>query len=141
MNILEIDNFAKENNVSIRLDFYSWANPLISMKREDLYTERTLNIDILKLFDNDRLILAFLKDMIEELDAFVKCNGSIIEANKEKMTSEEAETWLKKLYTRADITDDYGEMVDMQPYEEAVNMAIDAIRREQKFIDAGFKDS
>lgn len=68
MDILEIDNFAKEHNVAIRFDFYSKANPLISMQREDLYTERTLNINILKVLNTDRLILPFLDDMVEELD-------------------------------------------------------------------------
>ena len=46
------------------------------------------------------------------------------------MTREEARTWLNKLYTRADITDEYGDMEDMQPYEEAVNMAIKALEQE-----------
>ena len=68
MNISEIDNFAKENNVSISIDFYSKTNPLISMQREDLYTERTLNMNILEILNTDRLILVFLKDMIEELN-------------------------------------------------------------------------
>lgn len=39
------------------------------------------------------------------------------------MTVAETKTWLNKLYARADITDEYGDMVDMQPYEEAVDMA------------------
>ena len=68
MNISEIDNFAKEHNVSIRFVFYSQVNPLISMRREDLYTERTLNMNMLKVLDTDRLILPFLKAMVEELD-------------------------------------------------------------------------
>ncbi len=46
------------------------------------------------------------------------------------MTREEAKTWLNKLYARADITDEYGDMEDMQPYEEAVNMAIEALEQE-----------
>lgn len=44
------------------------------------------------------------------------------------MTRKEAENWLNKLYARADITDEYGDMEDMQPYEEAVNMAIKALQ-------------
>ena len=46
------------------------------------------------------------------------------------MTREEAKNWLNKLYARADITDEYGDMEDMQPYEEAVNMAIQALEQE-----------
>lgn len=44
------------------------------------------------------------------------------------MTKEEAKNWLKKLYMRTDITDEYGDMEDMQPYEEAVNMAIKSLQ-------------
>ena len=43
------------------------------------------------------------------------------------MTREEAKNWLHKLYARADITDEYGDMEDMQPYEEAIHMAISAL--------------
>lgn len=43
------------------------------------------------------------------------------------MTREEAKNWLNKLYVGADITDEYGDMVDMQPYSEAVDMAIKAL--------------
>lgn len=39
------------------------------------------------------------------------------------MTNEEAKEWLNKLLARADITNEYGEMEDMQPYEEAVHVA------------------
>lgn len=45
------------------------------------------------------------------------------------MTREEAKDWLNKLYLRADITDEYGDMVDMQPYSEAVDMAIEALEQ------------
>lgn len=45
------------------------------------------------------------------------------------MTNEEAKNWLNKLYVRADITDEYGDMVDMQPYSEAVDMAIEALEQ------------
>ena len=48
------------------------------------------------------------------------------------MTREEAQNWLHKLYTRADITDEYGDMEDMQPYEEAINMAISALKDIEK---------
>ena len=50
------------------------------------------------------------------------------------MTREEAKKWLNKLYARADITDEYGDMEDMQPYEEAVNMAIKALEQ-MDFLD------
>lgn len=46
------------------------------------------------------------------------------------MTREDAKTWLNKLYARTDITDEYGDMEDMQPYEEAVDMAIKALSQE-----------
>ena len=46
------------------------------------------------------------------------------------MTREEAKKWLNKLYARADITDEYGDMEDTQPYEEAVDMAIQALEQE-----------
>ena len=55
------------------------------------------------------------------------------------MTREEAINWLNKLYIRTDITDDYGYMVDMQPYEEAVNMAIKALKQEPKWIPVSEK--
>ena len=48
------------------------------------------------------------------------------------MTREEAIEWLNKLYIGADITDEYGDMEDMQPYGEAVNMAIEALEQEPK---------
>ena len=50
------------------------------------------------------------------------------------MTREEAIKWLNKLYARADITDEYGDMEDMQPYEEAVSMAIKALEQKPKTI-------
>jgi len=46
------------------------------------------------------------------------------------MTRENAKNWLNKLYARADITDEYGDMEDMQPYEEALDMAIQALEQE-----------
>ena len=48
------------------------------------------------------------------------------------MTREEAINKLKELYLRTDITDDYGEIVDMKPYNDAVNMAIKALEQEPK---------
>ena len=56
------------------------------------------------------------------------------------MTRAEAIKILKKLYQRTDITDEYGDMEDMQPYEEVVDMAINALHREQQFLDAGYKN-
>lgn len=52
-----------------------------------------------------------------------------------KMTREEAKIWLNTLYMRADITDEYGDMEDMQPYEEAVNMAIQALEQEPYVVN------
>lgn len=46
------------------------------------------------------------------------------------MTREEAKIWLNKLYTRTDITNEYGDMEDMQPYEEALDMAIKTLEQE-----------
>lgn len=46
------------------------------------------------------------------------------------MTREDAINWLDRLYMGANITDEYGDMVDMQPYEEAFNMAIKALEKE-----------
>jgi len=50
------------------------------------------------------------------------------------MTREEAKNWLRKLYARADITDEYGDMEDMQPYEEALDMAISALSDYDKLM-------
>lgn len=44
------------------------------------------------------------------------------------MTKEEAIKNLEALLLRADITDVYGDMEDMTPYEDAVNMAIQALK-------------
>ena len=55
------------------------------------------------------------------------------------MTREEAKKWLNKLYARADITDEYGDMEDTQPYEEAVDMAIKALEQ-QPCTDAISRD-
>ena len=46
------------------------------------------------------------------------------------MTNLKAIKILKKLYERTDITDDLGEMEDMTPYKEAVDMAIEALKKE-----------
>jgi hypothetical protein len=46
------------------------------------------------------------------------------------MSKEEAIKLLNMLYVRADITDEYGDMEDMTPYEEAINMAIKALEQE-----------
>ena len=45
------------------------------------------------------------------------------------MTNEEAKNWLNRLYIGADITDEYGDMEDMQPYSEAFDMAIEALEQ------------
>ena len=57
-----------------------------------------------------------------------------------KMTQEEAIQLLNRLYMMADIIDEYGDMEDTQSYEEAVNMAVNALHREQQFLDAGYKN-
>lgn len=49
------------------------------------------------------------------------------------MTRKEAIKWLNKLYARADITDEYGDMEDMQPYEEAINIAINALKVDEMY--------
>jgi hypothetical protein len=48
------------------------------------------------------------------------------------MTREDAIYWLDRLYMGADMTDEYGDMVNMRPYEEALNMAIEALEQEPK---------
>lgn len=45
------------------------------------------------------------------------------------MTREEAINWLDRLYIGADITDEYGDMENVQPYEEALNIAIKALEQ------------
>lgn len=49
------------------------------------------------------------------------------------MTRKEAIKWLNKLYARADITDEYGDMEDMQPYEEAINIAINSLEIDERY--------
>lgn len=53
------------------------------------------------------------------------------------MTKEVAKKWINKLYARADITDEYGDIEDMQPYEEAVNMAIQALEQDCDKCEVG----
>lgn len=45
------------------------------------------------------------------------------------MTKEEAIKYLHKLYMKAEITDEYGDMDDTETYEIAVNMAVEALER------------
>lgn len=47
------------------------------------------------------------------------------------MTREEAIEYLQKLYMKAEITDEYGDMDDTEPYEMAVDMAIEALQEQQ----------
>ena len=49
------------------------------------------------------------------------------------MTRKEAIKWLNKLYARADITDEYGDIEDMQPYEEAINIAINSLEIDERY--------
>ena len=46
------------------------------------------------------------------------------------MTREEAIKNLKTLLLRADMTDEYGDMIDISPYDDAVDMAIKALEQE-----------
>lgn len=43
------------------------------------------------------------------------------------MTKEEAIEYLHRLYMKAEITDAYGDMDDTEPYEEAIDMAVEAL--------------
>ena len=49
------------------------------------------------------------------------------------MTREEAIEYLHKLFMQADITDAYGDMDDTEPYETAIDMAVEALK-EQHWI-------
>ena len=51
------------------------------------------------------------------------------------MTREEAIRNLEELLIKADITDVYGDMEDMTPYEDAVNMAIQALQDLKELSD------
>ena len=44
------------------------------------------------------------------------------------MLREEAVQYLHKLYMMADITDEYGDMDDTEPYETAIDMAVEALK-------------
>ena len=44
------------------------------------------------------------------------------------MTREEAVQYLQKIYLMADITDEYGDMDDTEPYETAIDMAVEALK-------------
>lgn len=51
------------------------------------------------------------------------------------MTREEAIEYLDKLYMQAEITDEYGDLDDTEPYETAIEIATEALRQpEQKWI-------
>lgn len=49
------------------------------------------------------------------------------------MTRKEAIKLLNKLYARADITDEYGDIEDMQPYEEAIKIAINSLEIDDRY--------
>ena len=54
------------------------------------------------------------------------------------MTKEDAIEYLEKLYMIADFTDEYGDMDDTEPYETALNMAIEALQHKTgKWIRKG----
>ena len=44
------------------------------------------------------------------------------------MLREEAVQYLHKLYMMSDITDEYGDMDDTEPYETAIDMAVEALK-------------
>lgn len=48
------------------------------------------------------------------------------------MTSEEAIKILNKIILTADFTDEYGDMINTEPYEEAIELAIEALENEPK---------
>lgn len=51
------------------------------------------------------------------------------------MTREEAIEYLDKLYMQAEITDEYGDLDDTEPYETAIEIATEALQQpEQKWI-------
>ena len=51
------------------------------------------------------------------------------------MTNEEAIKYLRKLYMIADITDEYGDLDDTEPYETAIDLAIDALETKKMITD------
>lgn len=51
------------------------------------------------------------------------------------MTKEEAIEYLHKLFMQADITDAYGDMDDTEPYETAIEMAIEALQAQATLDD------
>lgn len=51
------------------------------------------------------------------------------------MTKRKAAELLLKLYQKADFTDEYGDMTDREPYEEALNIAVKALKVKDEFIE------
>lgn len=49
------------------------------------------------------------------------------------MTNEEAIRLLNELYIRADLTDEYGDCIDTSPYDEAIELAIKALKKCDRF--------
>lgn len=49
------------------------------------------------------------------------------------MTNEEAIRLLNELYIRADLTDEYGDCIDTSPYDEAIELAIKALEKYDRF--------
>lgn len=87
--------------------------------------------------DDIKIIAHFLDRPIKEciarptqevVDLITKASCKYLDT-KGGMTRKEAIKWLNNLYIRADITDEYGDMEDMHPYEEAVNIAIAALEQ------------
>ncbi len=48
------------------------------------------------------------------------------------MTREEAIEYIMKLYMKANITDEYGDMDDTEPYETAIEMAVEALKQTER---------
>ena len=56
------------------------------------------------------------------------------------MINEVAIKYIKRLYSMADITDEYGDMIDTEPYEEAIDMAVQALEQQDKLKDFFMRD-
>ena len=55
------------------------------------------------------------------------------------MSYDEAKTLLDEITSYCDFTDEYGDMIDSEPYLEALDIAIKAIESQQ-LADAQFKE-
>ena len=55
---------------------------------------------------------------------------SVKTESNDKMPIDEAIDLLNKLYLKADFTDEYGDMEDTEPYEEAIKMVAELLKQE-----------